>query len=478
MTGIDYTLADIDARQRFSFTPSQLEALYAALSGQNGIEGCVVISTCNRTELYLSCDDSFALPPFSALCAAMGLDPDDYPGLYFEEYGDGAVNHLCLLACGAKSQIFGEDQIISQVKNALVLARKLRAVDPVLEVLFRTAVTCGKRVKTELRLTDRETSIGTKLADKLGETPSARRILVIGNGEIGRLCADVLARRGYDVTMTVRRYRHAQIEVPDGVRTAEYALRYELLPSFDAVASATRSPHFTLERAELERLAARPALYFDLAVPRDIETSVAALPGVTLYDVDALGDTRTDAQERQLAAVRNYVDKHKGDFYKWCDYRASNEARKSHFPLFLDVRGQKALVVGGGKIATRRVTTLRRFDFAITVVAKSATDEIKKLAKKGTIDFCERAYADADIDGALLVVAATDDRALNRAIGARAKSLGRYVSVADCAEECNFYFPAVIERGKITVAVSGDGSDHRAVAHTAKQIREFLDDED
>lgn len=478
MTGIDYTLANIDARQRFSFTPSQLEALYADLSAERGVEGCVVISTCNRTELYLSRADGFDQPPFSALCGAMGVDPDDYAGMYFEKYGDEAVNHLCLLACGAKSQIFGEDQIISQVKNALALARKFHAADPVLEVLFRTAVTCGKRIKTELRLTDRETSIGTRLADRLAEYPDAKRVLVIGNGEIGRLCADVLTRRGYEVTMTVRRYRHAEVEVPDSVETAEYALRYELLGRFDAIASATRSPHYTIERAELERLTVRPALYFDLAVPRDIEKSVGSLPGVRLFDVDDLGDAHTDVRERQLADVADFVDKHKNDFYKWYDYRTSNEPRRSHFPLFLDIEGQKALVVGGGKIATRRVTTLRRFGFAITVVAKSATDEIKKLAKKGTIDFCERAYTDADIDRALLVVAATNDRALNHAIGKRAKALGRFVSVADCAEECNFYFPAVIERGKITVAVSGDGSDHRAVAQTAKQIREFLDDED
>ena len=474
---MDHTVAAIDTRQRFSFTAEQQEELYLQLRALPGILGSVILSTCNRTELWLSCAEGTRADPFAVLCQLVGAEPGDYEGAHFEEYDDGALTHLCLLACGAKSSIWGEDQILSQVKTAIARARECRASDSVLEVVFRTAVTCGKRVKTEVRLTGGEHSIADRMVDKLHGFPDVRRVLVIGNGEIGRLAASALHSAGYEVTMTVRTYRHAELRLPENTRTLDYAERYDHISEFDAIASATRSPHYTVETARLMQCPDRPPLYFDLAVPRDIETSVRTL-GCKLYDVDSLGDDNEALHAQQLREISAYIEKYKADFYKWQEYRSISGGVKTHFPVFLDISGQTALVVGAGKIATRRVNTLRKFAFRIVVVAPHASDEIRKLAKKGALELEERPYRPEDVDGALLVVAATDSRQLNQAIGERARNSGKLVSVADCAPECSFYFPAVINRGEVTVAVSGDGKNHHSVSSAAREIREYLNYED
>lgn len=146
------------------------------------------------------------------------------------------------------------------------------------------------------------------------------------------------------------------------------------------------------------------------------------------------------------------------------------EARKyPRFPLFLDLTGKPAVVVGGGPIALRRVETLLRFGAAVTVVSSSLARPVEG------IRYVSRRYASGDLDGAFLAVAATSSRAVNRQIGADARALGIPVSVADCAEECTFFFPAVCQGGGLIAGVVSDGTDHQRTARAAKAIRVCLE---
>lgn len=148
--------------------------------------------------------------------------------------------------------------------------------------------------------------------------------------------------------------------------------------------------------------------------------------------------------------------------------------RKDHFPLFCDVRGKRALVVGGGPIAARRAATLCRFSLAVALVSPSTTPVIDQLERDGLLHVDRRAFRPADVEGAFLVVAATDDRQVNNLAGQLARRQGAFVSVADCREECTFFFPALIETDTLTIGVTGNGRDHAAVARCAGQIREIL----
>lgn len=141
-----------------------------------------------------------------------------------------------------------------------------------------------------------------------------------------------------------------------------------------------------------------------------------------------------------------------------------------HFPLFVDLNGKRCVIVGGGGIAVRRAGVLARFGAEVTVISPDWSGDA------GEIRWLRRSYAPGDLDGAYLAVAATDNRDVNRQIGCDAKALGIPIAVADCREECTFFFPAVCEGGgAVAGVVSREGSDHRRAAEAAKAVRAALE---
>lgn len=148
--------------------------------------------------------------------------------------------------------------------------------------------------------------------------------------------------------------------------------------------------------------------------------------------------------------------------------------QKDRFPLFCDIRGKKAVVVGGGKVAARRCQVLCRFSFSVFVVAPWLDPAILELERQGLLETACRPFEPQDLQGAFLAVAATDDRQTNRQVGLLARQAGCFVSVADRAAECTFFFPALIETETLTIGVAGDGRHHAAVAQAARQIREVI----
>lgn len=142
------------------------------------------------------------------------------------------------------------------------------------------------------------------------------------------------------------------------------------------------------------------------------------------------------------------------------------------FPLFVDLSGKQAVLVGGGAVSARRAEVLLRFGAEVTVIAP----ELHAPFPDG-VTHLSRPYAPGDLEGAFLAVAATDDRAVNRAVGEEARGKGIPVSVADCPEECTFFFPAICEGGALVAGViSKNGADHRATAAGAAAIRRTLEE--
>lgn len=139
------------------------------------------------------------------------------------------------------------------------------------------------------------------------------------------------------------------------------------------------------------------------------------------------------------------------------------------FPLFVDLTGRRAVVVGGGGVGLRRAEALREFGAEVTVVSPGLARDVE------CIRHVDRAYLAGDLKGAFLAVAATDDRAVNEAVGREARALGVLFNRADAPEDCDFFFPAICEGCGIVAGVVGDGSDHRRTAETAKEIRKILE---
>ena len=320
MAGIDAS-APFEEREKLSLVRGQVQAMLPRIAEQTGC-AAVLLATCSRTELYLHAEGERALPdPAEALCRAAGVAASAF---VTRREGADAVRHLMHVASGMQSQIFGDDQIVSQVKDAVALAREAKTTDAVLDTLFRRAVTAGKRVRTETRLTGVPASaaeVGVRRAERFFGSLAGRRAVVIGNGEMGRLAARALVRAGSEVTVTLRTYRHGETLVPQGCGTVPYDRRLDAIEGADLVVSATTSPHFTLTAAQMQTLLCPPRLLLDLAMPRDIE-STAAGAQTALFNLDDLGDLG-DADDTSRETAECILDEETREFFAWLNYRAA-----------------------------------------------------------------------------------------------------------------------------------------------------------
>ena len=325
MIGIDHTKASIDVRTVFSFTKKAISETLEKWKEKQEIAGCIILSTCNRMEVWISTAEG-DVDLYEMLCQEKKIDPDAYREYVISRREGEAVHHLFELACGLQSRILGEDQIITQVKDALSMAREQFATDNVLEVLFRMAVTAAKKVKTEVVLSDANSTAIHKAVQELkdqGYLFEGKTCMVIGNGEMGKLSANVFKEQGASVTVTVRQYRSGVVQIPQGCERIDYGRRLELLPSCDYVVSATSSPNYTLTKEALESLGlAHDVIMIDLAVPRDIETAAGELEHVTLYDIDYFKADHTSEQVKEnIKKAESILDIQMHEFFDWYEGR-------------------------------------------------------------------------------------------------------------------------------------------------------------
>ncbi len=320
MSGLEHSLAPISLREQLSFTKLQTGEMDRKLRAFPFVTGCVLLSTCNRTELYLSCTQE--VDPGELLCQAAGAEYAPYKEAFITRSGKEAVEHLMEVAAGLRSRIFGEDQIISQVKGAIAIAREAGTTDSILETLFRSAISAGKEIRSKVRLTSVPTSAASMavalLKEKLGDLKD-KKALVIGNGEMGRLSASLLHQAGCQVSVTLRTYHHGETIVPPGCGVVPYEERFQHIEGCDILLSATTSPHYTVTVEQLKEIPSPPAVMVDLSIPRDIQPEVAQLPGISLYNIDDLGsylENRTVPQE-----VTDILRAQMENFTRWLNYK-------------------------------------------------------------------------------------------------------------------------------------------------------------
>lgn len=352
MVGIDYNKAGIDIREKFSFTKTEKISWMQELKKQEKILGCVILATCNRTELWISAAESpkEEFPELAAegleeelpelLCRCRNLSVGQYQEYMQVRKGQEAVAYLFHLSSGLKSQILGEDQVLTQVKEAISLSRECFCSDRDLEVLFRMAVTSGKKVKTKVNIPSNNNSAPMAAICRLegeGYHFENKKCLVIGNGVMGKLSAQLLMERGADVTVTVRQYKSGIVDIPRHAARIDYGRRYEYMPECEFVFSATASPNITIRREILEKIDLKHDLTIvDLAVPRDVDTGVAELEGIRLLDMDYF---QVDVQSHEMKALLRQADEILGEgireFMTWYDSR-------DVVPLLLKLSGHAA----------------------------------------------------------------------------------------------------------------------------------------
>lgn len=298
--GVSYRSADADVRDRVSFTPESAAAFRGKLAAA-GIVQSLVLSTCNRCEVFAWADDT---PErlFRAEFPDVELD-----GALGRRAGRDALVYLFRIAAGLESMVLGEYQILGQVKEAHAASLASGHAGRELDRILRDAVSCAKRVKTELDIGAVPPSVcraGMEHVDRIAGI-AGKRVFVIGSGRTGTMAAKFAKRRGARSLAVCNRSpeRARKLEREVGATVVDYAARYGTIAASDIVVSATASPHVVVRADALEL--AHPVVFLDLASPRDVEPAVAANPLATLVSIDTIGELAAgDRRERERLTAR------------------------------------------------------------------------------------------------------------------------------------------------------------------------------
>jgi len=307
VTGLSYKTAPVEVREKLAVRPSLLPCLGCRLKINAGLDEVVLLSTCNRVEVYGTAPwiQGRVHRIFQQLCPA---DTDVTPYIYVKEGAD-AVRHLFSVTSGLDSMVIGETEITGQVKLAYQAAQAAKLTGRVLNRVFQTALQTAKEIRTQTGIGHGATSVGSvavELAEKVfaGDL-SDKTVMILGAGKMGEACVRHLAKRGTrSVLVANRSLERAQTLAAElGGRALSFEERMAAVMEADIVVSSTGSPTTVLHKHEIAGILAaranRPLILVDIAVPRDIAPDVEELDNVYLYNIDHL-----DAIVRENSRMR------------------------------------------------------------------------------------------------------------------------------------------------------------------------------
>lgn len=329
--GLNHRSASVEIREKMSFHPSKMQEVLRELKSYPGLEGVVILSTCNRTEIYAATTD--VEMGISSIKKFLGIhheieekELEEY--LYVHTLYD-AVRHLFRVVSGLDSMVRGETQILGQVGDAYEHANDAEVTNKSVNVLFQTALAVGKRVRTETLIDQHPVSISytaVELAKQQFGDLQGKGILIMGAGEMSTLTAKHLVAAGASTVLVSNRSYEKAVALAK--EFSGQAVRFDdvdqYLEEVDIVISATASTHFVILPERMQKVMnnrkGRPMLLVDIAVPRDIHPEVGKIPLITLFDIDDLrGVVDRHHQERELAALsaEKIIEEEMSLFLKW-----------------------------------------------------------------------------------------------------------------------------------------------------------------
>lgn len=352
--GINHKTAPVALRERVSFTPDTLDQALNSLLSQPMVQSGVVLSTCNRTELYLSVEQQTDLQEQLVrwLCEYHDLREEDVRNSLYWHQDNAAVSHLMRVASGLDSLILGEPQILGQVKKAHADSSRDHALSSELERMFQKTFSVAKRVRTETEIGASAVSVAfaaCSLARQIFESLSSVNVLLVGAGETIELVARHLREHSVRKLMIANRTRERAQLLADEVGAEVIGLAdiETRLADADIIISSTASPLPIIGKGMVERaLKARrnqPMLLVDIAVPRDVEPEVGKLANAYLYSVDDLqAIIEQNMAQRKAAAVQaeSIVVQESGEFMAWLRAQSAGETIREYRAQADDVRAE------------------------------------------------------------------------------------------------------------------------------------------
>jgi glutamyl-tRNA reductase len=331
LVGWDFRKTPVTLRERLAFSPEKIREALSRITREGVLAEGVIVSTCNRSEIYGIAGVSGASAADAVTDFIAGfhaLPRPEIAGVQYGLSGGDAARHLFRVAAGLESMVVGEDQILAQVKEALRLASSAGATRAVLHRLFQRAFAAGKRVRTETGVGSRPTSIpgvAMELAQKIYEDIDRKSFLIVGAGETASIFYDLLWSRGArEIDVVNRTFARAAEVVARGGTARRWEELRSRLPHADVVVCAVSSLEPVLSAGDVAlAVGARrgaPMLFLDLGIPRNIEPEAGRIDDAFLYGVDDLQEIATrnrSEREKEIPNAERIIEEEVRDFLAW-----------------------------------------------------------------------------------------------------------------------------------------------------------------
>lgn len=331
VVGLNYKTAPVEIRERVSVHHSQMTSLLQKVRMCLGIEGVVLLSTCNRFEIYaVTTDVETGLNSLKNFIVQLSKDEGEWIEKYIYTYSlYPTVKHLFRVVSGLDSMVLGESQILGQVAKAYELSCTTEVTNKVINVTFQKALAVGKKVRTETCIDQFSTSISytaVELAKQMTGKFQGKKVLIIGTGEMSALTMKHLVSQGASTFIVSNRSleKAKKFAAQCQGQVVPFSDLDLCLEEADLVFSATSSKHFIVTASQMTKVMKkrrqRPLLLIDIAVPRDIDPKVKSIEGISLYDIDDLREVVDSHQSaRELAAIEaeKIISKEMDIFKQW-----------------------------------------------------------------------------------------------------------------------------------------------------------------
>ncbi|MFI3242759.1 MAG: glutamyl-tRNA reductase [Akkermansia sp.] len=304
--GVNYRTCPVSIREQFSVAKSQLLRLNQRLLSLSGIEECVLLSTCNRTEVYAWSYD-VKVAQHALMEHFLGVQAEECAHYFYLHAGEDALFHLGAVAAGLDSMVVGETEIFGQLKEAYRNAQEAGTTGHFANRCFQRSFSIGKKIRSNSKITSGPTSVGAagvQMVSQINGGLAGQRVLIVGAGDVARTTAQSLMSRGAEAIFVANRSYDRAVELAQqvGGEVIRFVDWIPYLEQIDIILVSTASPAYVISKHVLADLMPRrqgkPLFIMDMSVPRNVDPACAEIEGVYLRDVDAL---ESQAQETRIS---------------------------------------------------------------------------------------------------------------------------------------------------------------------------------
>ncbi|SDZ05025.1 glutamyl-tRNA reductase [Evansella caseinilytica] len=332
VVSLNYKSTPVEIREKFSFQ-DDLDRALKKLRQSKSILECVIISTCNRTEIYVVADQLHTGRYYTKVFLSewFGIRKEDFSPYLDIREDEHAIEHLFRVTCGLNSMVLGETQILGQVRNSFLHAQSQETTGTIFNHLFKQAVTLAKRAHAETAIGENAVSVSyaaVELGKKIFDNFTGKQVVILGAGKMSELTAKHLSSSGISDITVINRTKEKSDSLAlkfNGKSKGMGELEGSLMTA-DILISSTGSRHYVITKEMVQRLAkkrkGRPLFLVDIAVPRDLDPAIAEIENVYLYDIDDLeGIVAANLEERKQEAekIELMIEEELIDFSQWLD---------------------------------------------------------------------------------------------------------------------------------------------------------------